>query len=133
MIPADPTVTDELSCLSIGGVGLEAFRYLQNEALGPILWNTLSYEVDPGREVFCHRFLVKRYFPAANAFDITSGCLVIGRITMTTPTPGLALVEWGPAPRYGDRSTIFRPQGGFYEPDGISQSYFREWMTLTVI
>jgi len=110
MVPADPTVADALSCLSIGGLGLKVFRYLQNETLRPLLRNALSYEADPGRDVFCYRFLVKAHSPAASAFNIASGCLVIGKITMTALTSGLALVKfWGPPPWYADGSTALRP------------------------
>ena len=114
IVPVDPTVADELSCLSIGEVGLEVFRCLQNEALRPGLGKVLSYEADIGGGTFATGLSLETCFPAANAFNITSGCLVIGRITMTASTSGLALMEfWGSAPWYTDISTVHRPRVNF--------------------
>lgn len=69
MIPTDPTVADELSCLCIGRVVLEILCHSPNAVAWPILRNVFSSEADLGRNIFCGEFLAQHMLPSSECFQ----------------------------------------------------------------
>ena len=79
--PSYLAFADEPSRLLIDRLAPEVLCNPSHETFRSILRNVFPYELDPRGDILRDWLLAHTRFPVARAFNMTSGCLLIGRIT----------------------------------------------------